>query len=152
MQPLGELPWRRAPHRALRGRGYHPGHDEFLPRPTGCERAELSMAPDDLPASVDFRLEPADNARLANLCGQFDEHLRHLEQRLGIEINNRGNRFRVIGAPEAARAAAQVLKALYAATATERVSRESVHLSLQQSDLVARIGAALEEGDSEVAI
>ena len=110
------------------------------------------MAPDDTPASVDFTLEPPDNARLANLCGQFDEHLRQLEQRLGIEINNNGNRFRVIGATEAARAAAEVLKALYSATATERISRESVHLSLQQSDLVARIGAAPEGDDSEVAI
>jgi len=110
------------------------------------------MAPDDVPASIDFALEPADNARLANLCGQFDEHLRQLEQRLGIEINNHGNRFRVIGAPDAARAAAEVLKALYAATATERVSRESVHLSLSQSGLVAHLGSAPEDGDTEVAI
>jgi phosphate starvation-inducible PhoH-like protein len=111
------------------------------------------MATPDLPASVDFTLEPADNARLANLCGQFDEHLRHLEQRLGIEINNHGNRFRVIGAPDAARAAAEVLKKLYLSTATERVSRESVHLSLQQSELVAHLGSPPPEGDSdEVAI
>ena len=111
------------------------------------------MSTPDLPASVDFTLEPADNARLANLCGQFDEHLRHLEQRLGIEINNHGNRFRVIGAPDAARAAAEVLKKLYASTATERVSRESVHLSLQQSELVAHLGSPPPEGDSdEVAI
>src|SRR5579859_2767769 len=146
MQPLGELPWRRAPHRALRGRGYHPGHDEFLPRPTGCERAELSMAPDDLPASVDFRLEPADNARLANLCGQFDEHLRHLEQRLGIEINNRGNQFRVIGSVQATQAAMQVLKELYAATAKERISRETVHMSLSQSSLAEMARPADVEG------
>ena len=58
---------------------------------------ETSLSTPDLPASVDFVLEPSDNARLANLCGQFDEHLRQLEQRLGIEINNNGNRFRVIG-------------------------------------------------------
>ncbi len=111
------------------------------------------MAPDDTPASVDFTLEPADNARLANLCGQFDEHLRQLEQRLGIEINNNGNRFRVIGTPDAARAAAQVLKELYAAAASERISRESVHLSLGQSELVARLGKApAEDGDTEIAI
>src|SRR5690348_527328 len=156
MQPLGELPRRAAADRAFRGRGRHPGHGEFLPGPARRGRAaaagdRLSMAHDDTPASVDFTLDPADNARLANLCGQFDEHLRQLEQRLGIEINNNGNRFRVIGAPEAARAAAEVLKALYAATATERISRESVHLSLQQSDLVARIGDAPEGGDTEVA-
>ena len=111
------------------------------------------MTTPDLPASVDFILEPADNARLANLCGQFDEHLRHLEQRLGVEVNNHGNRFRVIGAPDAARAAAEVLKKLYAATATERISRETVHLNLQQSELVAHPGNPPVEGDgAEVAI
>ena len=92
----------------------------------------MTTAPDS-PASLDFSLEPADNTRLANLCGQFDEHLRHLEQRLGVEINNRGNQFRVIGPPEHAEAAAAVLNELYEATARERISREGVHMSLQQA-------------------
>jgi phosphate starvation-inducible protein PhoH and related proteins len=105
------------------------------------------MATDDLPASVDFSLEPADNARLANLCGQFDEHLRQLEQRLGIEINNRGNQFRVIGSPDGTQAAVQVLKELYAATAKERISRESVHLCLSQSALAERAQAAPPDDD-----
>ena len=94
-------------------------------------------------------LEPADNGRLANLCGQFDEHLRQLEQRLGVEINNRGNRFRVIGAAPAAQATAEVLKELYAATAHERISREAVHMSLQQSSQLARLKPTLEEESSE---
>ena len=33
--------------------------------------------------SLDLTLEPADSQRLANLCGQLDEHLRQLERRLG---------------------------------------------------------------------
>ncbi|MGH8283353.1 MAG: PhoH family protein [Gammaproteobacteria bacterium] len=89
------------------------------------------------PLSMDLTLEPFDNERLANLCGQFDEHLRQLEQRLGVEINNRGNQFRVIGDPEPAQAAAAILKELYAATALERIRRETVHLSLQQSCVAA---------------
>jgi phosphate starvation-inducible PhoH-like protein len=109
------------------------------------------MAADDLPASVDFSLEPADNARLANLCGQFDEHLRQLEQRLGIEINNRGNQFRVIGPAENAQAAAQVLKELYAVTAKERISRETVHLSLSKS-AVAERAEAVPPADDEPAV
>ena len=36
-------------------------------------------------------LEPVDNRMLANLCGQFDEHLRQIERRLGVHISNRGN-------------------------------------------------------------
>ncbi|HEV2333796.1 MAG TPA: PhoH family protein, partial [Gammaproteobacteria bacterium] len=108
------------------------------------------MSGADQSASTDFVLEPADNARLANLCGQFDEHLRHLEQRLGVEINNNGNRFRVIGAPGMTDAAARVLKELYATAAKERISRETVHVSLQQADLTAP--AVREDGDTEVAI
>ena len=99
----------------------------------------MNVAAEEVPASAEFNLEPADNGRLANLCGQFDEHLRQLEQRLGVEINNRGNQFRVIGGAEAVAAAAQVLKELYAATASERISREKVHVSLQQSSLAERL-------------
>ena len=95
-------------------------------------------AAEETPATADFLLEPADNARLANLCGQFDEHLRHLEQRLGIEINNRGNQFRIIGPAETVQAAAQVLTELYALTAKERISRETVHMNLSQSSLAER--------------
>ena len=51
----------------------------------------------DHPHAADLVLEPSDNERLANLCGQFDEHLRLVESRLGVEINNRGNVFRVLG-------------------------------------------------------
>ena len=32
----------------------------------------------------DLLLEPADNERLANLCGQLDEHLRQIERRVGV--------------------------------------------------------------------
>ena len=37
-----------------------------------------------------LELEPADTLRLANLCGQFDEHLKQIESRLGVEIFCRG--------------------------------------------------------------
>ncbi|RZL51496.1 MAG: phosphate starvation-inducible protein PhoH, partial [Variovorax sp.] len=43
----------------------------------------------------DFTLEPDDIERLANLSGPFDAHLRLVELRLGVEIANRGNVFRV---------------------------------------------------------
>ena len=45
----------------------------------------------------EFALEPPDAARLANLSGPFDAHLRQLELRLGVEIGNRGNIFRISG-------------------------------------------------------
>ena len=43
----------------------------------------------------DFTLDPIDNERLANLSGPFDEHLRQIELKLGVQIANRGHVFRV---------------------------------------------------------
>jgi phosphate starvation-inducible PhoH-like protein len=89
------------------------------------------------PDAIDLELLPQDNQRLANLCGQLDQHLRQVERRLGIEINNRGSRFRLIGAREAVRAGEELLKAMYAATSEQSLTPERVHLLLQQSGVEA---------------
>ena len=83
--------------------------------------------------SRDVVLEPADNNRLANLCGQFDEHLRQIERRLDVEIASRGNRFRVTGQPGAAEVGGDVLSKLFEMTDEERLDPERVHLLLQES-------------------
>ncbi|MDQ2694088.1 MAG: PhoH family protein [Pseudomonadota bacterium] len=86
------------------------------------------------PEFQDLLLEPADNQRLASLCGQLDEHLRQIERRLGVEINNRFNHFRVIGNPQAVAVAVAVLEALYEATLdAEPLTPPRVHLYLQDS-------------------
>jgi len=78
-------------------------------------------------------LEPADNDRLANLCGQFDEHLRQIERRLNVEIASRGNRFRITGSPGAAEVGGDVLLSLFEMTDSERLDPERVHMMLQES-------------------
>ncbi len=83
--------------------------------------------------SRDVVLEPADNSRLANLCGQFDEHLKQIERRLGVEIASRGNRFRVTGRPGAAEVGGDVLISLFEMTDNERLDPERVHMMLQES-------------------
>lgn len=85
------------------------------------------------PYSIDLTLSPEDNLRLSNLCGQFDQHLRLIERRLGIEIANRGMSFRVIGEQRAADAAARVLRDLYAASEHDVLSPERIHLQLVES-------------------
>ncbi|MGX2008488.1 PhoH family protein, partial [Enterobacter asburiae] len=45
----------------------------------------------------EITLEPADNARLLGLCGPFDDNIKQLERRLGIEINRRDNHFKLTG-------------------------------------------------------
>jgi phosphate starvation-inducible PhoH-like protein len=85
----------------------------------------------------DIVLEPADNRRLANLCGQFDEHLRQIERRLGVEVNNRGNVFRVIGEQRSVQATGELLRDLYRETAHEILSPQSINLYLQEAGIEA---------------
>ena len=83
------------------------------------------------PSPAEVRLEPADNERLANLCGSLDSHLRQIERRLGVEINNRGNSFRIIGAAKIVNIASRLLTELYESTAADNLSPEKIHLWLQ---------------------
>ncbi|MGB5324881.1 MAG: PhoH family protein [Pseudomonadales bacterium] len=87
------------------------------------------------PLSSQLVLEPNDSQRLANLCGQFDEHLRHIEERLGVRIRNRSNQFQFDGSVEAAHTAATLISALYEETASGELTPESIHLHLQQAGL-----------------
>ena len=100
-------------------------------RPSAATR---SNEPEPFPNPAIVRrldLEPADNSRLANLCGPFDEHLRQLERSLEVRIDNRGSRFQVHGAR--AVVACRVLKRLYSATEEESLTAGTVHLHLQRS-------------------
>lgn len=87
------------------------------------------------PHSIDVVLEPADNQRLANLCGQFDEHLRQIERRMGIEINNRGNNFRIIGIQKSILQAEEILRELYQETVKTTLDPEIISLHLHDSDI-----------------
>jgi phosphate starvation-inducible PhoH-like protein len=80
-----------------------------------------------------FILEPVEARRFANLCGQFDEHLRLIEQRLSIEIRNRGNQFELIGEPKHTTSAENLLRRLYRETKATELSPDMVHLFLQES-------------------
>lgn len=80
-----------------------------------------------------FTLEPFEARRFANLCGQFDEHLRLIEERLGLEIRNRGNQFEMLGSADKTLAAETLLRKLYRETKATELSPDLVHLYLQES-------------------
>jgi phosphate starvation-inducible PhoH-like protein len=81
----------------------------------------------------EFLLEPANNNALANLCGQLDEHLRQIEERLGVHISNRGNHFRVVGPRDASVRGAQVIQELYVLAVQEILDSQRVHMCLQET-------------------
>jgi phosphate starvation-inducible PhoH-like protein len=106
----------------------------------------------DQPDASSFSLEPADNQRLANLCGQFNEHLRLIERRLGVEINNRGHSFSIIGDSEPVQAASEVLQGLYAATENEELNPIRVHLFLQEQGVEQKLESAPHAEVEDIAI
>ena len=85
--------------------------------------------------TVEFLLEPEDNQRLRNVCGQLDENLRQIERRMGVEISNRGNFFKVEGAPGTVDAVAEILRDLYELSEKEVITPANVHLHLQESGM-----------------
>ncbi len=85
--------------------------------------------------SLDIDFKPADNARLANLCGPMNEHLRQIESRLGVEISNRNHHFQLIGEAENIKIGADILKGLYSSTKDLELTPNMVHLQLQESGL-----------------
>ena len=82
----------------------------------------------------EFVLEPAETERLANLSGPFDGHLRMIELRLGVEIANRGNIFRIVGPQDAVGKAERLLRDLWRDAAEETLTEPAIHLRLTEID------------------
>ncbi len=85
--------------------------------------------------TIHISLEPLDNPRLSNLCGPFNEHLKQIERRLGVEINQRGNNFSLAGDTEIVKTAVEVLRDLYKSTEHEVLSADQVNFYLQESGI-----------------
>ena len=90
--------------------------------------------------TVHLDLVPADTSRLAVLCGAFDDNLKQIERRLGIEIIYKDAHFQIVGEHRYAQACSDLLKDLYIETLSIKgkmpsLSDSDVHLALQ--DLIA---------------
>ncbi|NCP63290.1 MAG: PhoH family protein [Paraglaciecola sp.] len=90
-------------------------------------------------ASKQIFLEPADNKRLASLCGPYDDNIKHLERRLGIEISYRNNEFKILGPGPQTAVAVDILKDLYVETQAIRgvvpdIEASMVHLAIVESN------------------
>jgi phosphate starvation-inducible PhoH-like protein len=99
---------------------------------------------------IDVLLEPDDSQRLANLNGPFDAHLRQIELRLGIEIRNRGNRYRLVGPTEDIERGEHVLQKLFEQGEEGLVTTEQVHLVLTEQTgepATSRVAALDEDGE-----
>ena len=72
---------------------------------------------------------PPDNARLAHLCGSFDENLHAIEAGLDVKISRRNESFRIEGPKQKAQQAVALLQSLYG-RARRPISPEKLQLAL----------------------
>ncbi|MBS0588149.1 MAG: PhoH family protein [Proteobacteria bacterium] len=79
------------------------------------------------PTPLEISFTPADNQRLANLCGALDENLKQVETALDVTISRRGEHFSVSGKSGQTALAAQALRNFY--------NQSQHHLSLEQIQL-----------------
>ncbi|MEJ6473986.1 PhoH family protein [Pseudoalteromonas piscicida] len=91
--------------------------------------------------NIEIYLEPADNHRLSSLCGPFDENLKQIERRLGVEIAHRDNWFKVTGQVVTAKAAVDILKSLYVDTQPVKgkmteIEPDQVHLAITEANVL----------------
>ncbi len=82
--------------------------------------------------TLTLTLSPEDNPRLANLCGQLDEHLQLLEKYLPVRISCRGFTFRIEGDEAAAQKTQALLQKLYQITEQQHLTPEKVFAVLQE--------------------
>ncbi len=87
--------------------------------------------------TLELSLAPSDNLRLASLCGPYDDNIRQIERRLGVEINHRGSLFSIVGKPHTANATLAILKHLYIETAPVKnkikdIDPELIHLAIKE--------------------
>jgi len=87
----------------------------------------------------ELSLEAADNARLGNFAGPMEQNLRHVEERLGVEVRRRGHRLQVLGPPGGVDNAHAVLARMFELSATETMSPERVHLCVQEHGFPAPV-------------
>lgn len=88
--------------------------------------------------TLNLYLEPAETRRLASLCGPFDDNIKQLERRIGVEINYRDNHFQIVGLPKNCLTANNLLKGLYVETQTVKGSTpdlepDRVHIAIQEA-------------------
>ena len=85
------------------------------------------------PSSIQFELTPVDNARLANLCGPFNQHIQQIEDFFDVSIDCRSNRFEVSGDGRGLKAVKTVIQTLYNVAGHESLSPAGVQLYLNDN-------------------
>lgn len=91
----------------------------------------------------EITLEPADNTRLNSLCGPYNDNIKQLEKRLGIEVNQRSHHFSLTGDEICVNAGATILQSLYKQTKVRGnvvdIEPEQIHLAIKESGALEKV-------------
>ena len=102
--------------------------------------------------SRELSLAGADNSRLANFAGPMEQNLRHVEERLGVEVRRRGYDVQVLGPAEAVASASAVLARMFELSAQETLSPDRVHLCVQEFGFPRPVTEQAAGGGSETVV
>lgn len=101
--------------------------------------------------TTEIFLEPVNKDRLASLIGPYDDNLKHIERRMGVEVTYQGNQFKIVGKTVNSLAAADVIRSLYVETQADpkipskvkanELTPDNVHLAVQGSKLLDQSNA-----------
>ncbi|GHA26726.1 PhoH family protein [Oceanisphaera arctica] len=92
--------------------------------------------------TLELELQPADGQRLASLCGPFDDNIKQLERRLGLEINYQNQYFTLVGPASLVKVGGELLTQLYVDTQSVRgqsvpdITPDQVHLAIKGSQVL----------------
>ncbi len=94
--------------------------------------------------STTFALNPADNSRLAALCGELNSNIKQIEGHLDVKIVSKGNLFSINGNQNKADKAKDVLQTLYSKIGDQKIiTAEQVHMTLTD------VSSSIEEDKKE---
>ncbi len=97
-------------------------------------------------------LSPENNKNLLNLCGRCDEHLHLIEDRLEVNIKQRGFTFSVSGDAKAVQQACRVLTDLYHQTSQKNLNLAPYQIHLHLMQLAKKNTTSSQEQTMEIRI
>jgi len=85
--------------------------------------------------SSEFLLAPFDNRRFANLCGNFDENIKQIEEYFKVDILSKGDILKIRGSDESVVKTRTIINKLYKISASEEINFEAIHVILRENEM-----------------
>ena len=85
--------------------------------------------------SSEFLLAPFDNRRFSNLCGNFDENIKQIEEYFKVDILSKGDILKIRGSDESVVKTRTIINKLYKISASEEINFEAIHVLLRENEM-----------------